>query len=139
MGALSKQRSQKEHCQTPAWQTWCARGIWDQHQIACNCFDGLQGLTFVALRLTLTHAQKERLLGQPLSSRRLSGGAASSGKALSLLSAAPLTMRKLLDSSFICAQQFQGYVFDTDGEEVRTITGQSPETQIITLLWICVQ
>ena len=62
-------------------------------------------------------------------------GLASSGKALSALSAAPVTMRKLLDSSFICAQQFQGYVFDTNSEEVRITIGQAPETQIITLMW----
>ena len=61
-------------------------------------------------------------------------GPPSSGKALSPLSAAPVTMRKLLDSSFICAQQFQGYVIDTDSEEVRTATGQAPERQITTLM-----
>jgi hypothetical protein len=62
-----------------------------------------------------------------------------SGKVLSPLSAAPVTMRKLLDSSFICAQQFQGYVFDTDSDEVNITTGQTPESKIITLLWTGMQ
>jgi len=76
-------------------------------------------LTFVALRLTLSKAQRERLLGQPVITRRLGVSTSAAGKAQSPLSAAPATMRQLLDSIFISAQQFQGYVFDVDQEEIR--------------------
>ena len=83
------------------------------------CF--VQTLTFVAVRLTLSEAQKERLQPQPLTARRLGvSTATAAGKAQTPLSIAPATIRHLQDLVFIAAQQFQGYVFDVNNEEVRS-------------------
>lgn len=78
-------------------------------------------LTFAALQLTLTEAQKEHLSAPVVTTRRLGVSTHSIGKARSALSMAPATMRQLLDIFFISAQQFQGYVSDVDNEEVRIV------------------
>ena len=78
----------------------------------------LQVLTFAALQLTLTEAQKEHLSAPVVTTRRLGVSTHSIGKARSALSMAPATMRQLLDIFFISAQQFQGYVSEVDNEEV---------------------
>ncbi len=79
----------------------------------------VQTLTFVAVRLTLSEAQKERLQPQPATARRLGVSATAAGKAQTPLSVAPSTIRQQQDLIFIAAQQFQGYVFDVNNEEVR--------------------
>ena len=82
-----------------------------------HCF--VQTLTFVAVRLTLSEAQRERLQPQPVTTRRLAVSTSTAGKAQTPLSMAPATVRQLQDHIAIAAQQFQGYIFDVNNEEVR--------------------
>ncbi len=85
-----------------------------------------QTLSFVAVRLTLSEAQKERLQPQPVTARRLgvSTTTTTAGKAQTPLGVAPATIRQLQDLIFIAAQQFQGYVFDVNNEEVLFLLNQ---------------
>ena len=95
------------------------RGL--SHVFKCpysNASSYLQNLTFVAVRLTLSEAQRERLQPQPVTARRLSVSTTTAGKAQNPLSIAPATMRQLQDYISISAQQFQGYIFDVNNEEV---------------------
>lgn len=80
----------------------------------------MQTLTFVAVRLTLSEAQRERLQLQPVTARRLTASTSTAAKRQTPLSMSPATMRQLLDYISISAQQFQGYIFDVNNEEVRT-------------------
>ena len=97
-------------------------------QLSTSPCSVLQVLTFAALRLTLTEAQKEHLSAPVVTTRRLGVSTHSIGKARSALSMAPATMRQLLDIFFISAQQFQGYVSDIDNEEVRSATSSDVQT-----------
>ena len=91
----------------------------------CNIQCSAQNLTFVAVRLTLSEAQRERLQPQPATARRLGVSTSTAGKAQTPLSAAPATIRQLQDYISISAQQFQGYIFDVNNEEVRSASFRS--------------